>query len=212
MKKLVAALLVLTMVLAMCSVAFAAPQFTEDDIGKRVKFKGSLSGYDKPLNSAKSKVIIRKGSVSQITDVKGDKWVKVAITFKLGEDYDSVPDKQLWFGQDKLELTKQSWSDVVFAAGGSGNSEEIWRSKVFKSLVGKIVKTSGKVKLRKTASLAGKCQGVVKKGTKLKLTGIVGADSRGICFFQVKYNGKKYFVSAEYIKNGYDIFAEATED
>lgn len=202
MRRFVAALLVLTMVLAMCSVAYAAPKFTKDDIGKHVKFTGSLYGYDEPKASAKSKIIVKKGSVTQITDVKGSKWVKVAITLKADESYESVPDKELWFGVDKLEITSQSYNDVVFAGGGSGMSTEIYRYPLITKFVGKTIKTTGKIKLRKTASLAGKCLGIVPKGKKLKMTGVVGFDSRGIWFFEVKYNKKNGFVSYKYIKNG----------
>lgn len=215
LKKLVAALLVLTFALAATGAAFAEAKFTEEQAaeGLYVEFKGTVHGYDKPRNSSKSKIMVKKGSIGLLTEIKGTKWAKVLITD--GTMNAMGKSKELWFGTDKLEAVKDqdnAFIRVVFAAGGSGMSVEMEGDPLdVKYLKGKKLQTSGKVKLRKTPSLQGKCCGVVKKGVKLTCTGKLDFDSRLVVFFQVKYNGKKYFVSAEYLKNWEKVLMDAFE-
>ena len=205
LKKFVAALLVLTMVLATGSVAFASSaKFTKEDaVGEKtiwVKFTGNLYAYDKPKAGSRTDIIVKKGSEAMLFDVSKDgKWVKLALSLFSGKS-DGVTK---WFRTDKLKKTS-GYSDigrVVFASGGSNMSTEAIRldTKIGK-YTNKTVKTTSRVNLRKTASLKGKSQGVVKKGEKVKLTGIVGMDSCGVVFFQAKYNGKTGFISEQYLK------------
>ena len=212
-RKLIAALLVLTLVLSLTGTAFAKAKFTKKQAasGLFVKFTGTVYGYNKPYASRKSNVIVKKGSVGLLVGVHGSKWAKVLLTD--GDMNARGKSKELWFGVDRLEKVKDqdsAYIRVIFASGGSNMSLRVKDGTVtFKSLKGKKIQTTGKVDLRKYSSLEGKSRGVVKKGKKLTCTGKVGFDSRLVVFFQVKYNGKQYYVSAEYIKNWEDILSDA---
>ena len=210
-RKLVAALLVLSMVLALTGTAFAAAKFTKADKGVYVKFTGNMYAYNKPSHSSKSKILVRKGSTALITNVSANqKWVRLKITPDVTE-YDEKKDedvvlsagKEMWFGVDRLSRVTSERHEsihVTFSSGGSSLSKEEERAYDPRlKKVGK-VKITGKVNLRKKASLQGKSQGTVKKGTKLTLTGVLGMDTRGVIFFQVKVKNRsgKYFVSEEY--------------
>ena len=112
-RKYIAVLLVLSMVLTMTGVAFAASaKFSKGDY---VEFKGNLYGYKKHNSGSKSKVIIRKGSVAKVVDIYKTKWVKL----KLGEASNAP---QLWFGTEKLKKTKSEFSIVIYSSGGGNHS------------------------------------------------------------------------------------------
>ena len=194
-KKFVAALLVLTMVLAMSSVAFAAKaKFTKKDIGTSVEFTGSLYGYDKHCAYKKSNVIVKKGSIAIIKSVYGKKWVELELT----EDGKVTK----WFGVDKLKGVADMplYARVIFGSGGAGISKPSGDiSDVVKAYKNKKVKTTGKVKMHKNPSLSGKKLLSVPKGKKVTLTGRVGMDNCGVLFFEAKYKGKKGFISMGYL-------------
>ena len=195
MKKFVAALLVLTMVLALCTTAFA---YKEKEYFGVFQFKGSAWGYDKVTNQygkGRSNICLRKGSIVYVEAQKG-KWNKVWIPGRIGK-----PGEYKWFNGDYMKELKDytGGSVYIYASGGSSRSEQQGDVIYTKSLKGLKVKTSGKVNLRKTASLKGKSLGTVKKGKKVRLTGNWGYDTRGIWFFEVKANGKKGFISEIYI-------------
>lgn len=216
LKKLVAALLALTFVLGMTSVAFAAPKFSKSDVesGLFVKFTGTVYGYKSASTAKRSDIIIRKGSVGLLTKLSGTKWGKVIITD--GEMNATGKEKALWFKVDKLEEVEDQDTAYIccyFASGGDNMSLESEGKPIkFKYLKGKKVKLSGNANLRKTASLKGKSCGVVRKGQKLTCTGLVDFDSRVVVFFQVKHNGKKYYVSTQYLKNWADVLLKAIEE
>ena len=205
MKKFVAALLLLTMVLALASTAFATK---EEEYYKYVKFTGSAYGYEKVTNNYgknKSSVALRKGSIAYVVAKKGD-WYKIWIHGRGKND-----DEALWFNKKYVkELKEYADTKLIYSSGGSGRSHEWYVDSGF-SFAKKAVKTSSKVNLRKSASLAGKSQGVVKKGQKVTLTGKAGVDCRGIVFFEVKYNGKKGFISAESLKGVSKYAAQVLE-
>ena len=206
LKKFVAALLVLTMVLATGSVAFASSaKFTKKDVDNYtwLKFDGSLYAFDKPKFSSKTNIIVKKGSAALLLDVSKDgKWAELLLSLYTARNQTVTK----WFRTDKLSIAGNSSTDykygrVIFASGGSDMSDEFLRlKKKIGQYTNKTVVTTGKVNLRKTASLKGKSLGIVKKGEKVKLTGIVGMDWFGVVFFQVNYKGKTYFVSGEYLK------------
>lgn len=204
MKKFLAALLVLTMVLAMSSVAFAAKaKFTKKDIGTSVKFTGSLYGYDKHCAYKKSNVIVKKGSIAVIKSVYGKKWVELELT----EDGKVTK----WFGVDKLKgVADEPLTRVIFGSGGAGISKpEGEISDVVKAYKNKKVKTTGKVKMHKNPSLSGKKLLSVPKGKKVTLTGRVGMDNCGVLFFEAKYKGQKGFISMGYLDVKTDAGFEA---
>ena len=205
MKKFVAALLVLTMVLALASTAFA---YKEVPYSKMVKFTGSAWGYEKVTNNYgknKSSVALRKGTIGLVVAKKGD-WYKIWIPARAGKD-----PEYLWFNKKYVKEGDYDYSYYFFSSGGSGRSGELFANSGY-SFAKKVVKTSGKVNLRKTASLAGKSQGVVKKGKKVTLTGKAGVDSRGAVFFEVKSSGKKGYISQEYLKGVSKYVNEVVED
>lgn len=193
MKKFVAALLVLTMVVALASTAFA---YKEKEIFKGVTFKKSAWGYGKVTNNYgknKSGVALKKGSYAYVVAEKGD-WYKIAIPPRgKGEE------EFLWFNKKYIRDYKDGDLGVyVFSSGGSGrlfNGEEMEE----KSIKGMTVKTTGKVNLRKGPGLEKKSLGTVKKGKKVTLTGKFGYDSRGILFLQVKSSGKVGYISTIYV-------------
>ena len=203
MKKFVAALLVLTMALTLASTAFAASaKFTKADKGAFVQFKKNLQAYTQHSTAKKSGIIVKKGSKGKIVDVYGSKWVKVQLT--------SASSASRWFQADKLEFAVMDEVDeviaemlgwgVLFVSGGSGRSSELG-TPYAPELKGKTVKTTGKVSMRKNASLKGGFVGSVPKGKKVTLTGNWGLDDRLVTFFEVKYNGKKGFISEGYIRS-----------
>lgn len=210
MKKLMAALLVLSMITALCGTAFAA-KFTPRQAaeGLFVEFTGSAYGYNSPRNSSRSDTIVKKGSVGLLVGLKGDKWCKVVVTD--GTMNAMGQSKELWFGEKYLKKVKDqdyAYIRCIFSSGGNGLSVQEYTTSL-EALKGKKIITSGKVNIRPYACLQGNSVGVVKKGKILTCTGVLGYDSRYVFFFQVKYNGKKRFVSAEFIKDWADIVVEA---
>ena len=118
MKKILAAVLVLTMVLALCTTAFAGGKFEN---GGWARFKGTAWGYGKVTNNYgkdKSNVCIKKGSILQIAQVgrvKGD-WVKLLVPTSDG-GYE-----KLWFNKKYLNRKANASEFVMFASGGNGRS------------------------------------------------------------------------------------------
>ena len=212
MKKFMAALLVLSMLATLCGTAFAE-KFTKEEAayGVFVKFIHSARGYDKPDLKSKSDIIIKHGSIGLLVEVKGDNWAKVVVTD--GTMNAKGREKDLWVNTNNLKRVRKQKSAYIRCIFGSGGDDLSVRDThiVLEALTGKRITTTGKVNLRKYGSLQGKSQGVVPKDTKLTCTGVVASDSRLVVFFQVKYNGKKYYVSAEYIKDWEDVIIEAFE-
>ena len=188
MKKIMAALLVMTMLLGLATTAFAATKFTDSDYAL---FKGSAYGYGKVTNNwgkDKKSVCIRKGSTLPAVGINKGDWTLLMVPANKGNDAELM-----WFNTKYLKVT-DSPIKVVFSSGGS-NRSDVEDQMTDSKLAGKTLKITGKTNLRKTPSLKGKSQGVAKKGKKYKLTGEVGMDNLGVVYFQIK-GGK--WVSAEY--------------
>ena len=178
MKKFIAALLVLTMLVA--TVAFATDY---------VKFTGTATGYNK-RGSGKTGTVIKKGSVAEVNQWNSDKsWVQVILDSKT----------KLWFKAKYVKEDKSaSAAKIVYAAGGTNRSEvgsEIAMTGFTK------VRATGKCNIRATASLRGKSLGTFKKGMRFDFTGKVSTDSRGVDWYSVRTDsGANAWVSSVYCK------------
>ena len=96
MKKLVAALLVLTMVLALTGSAMAGCKFS---IHQYVKFNKNAYAYTEPKNSKKTNdpaTIVSKGSIGYVEEVSGN-WVLVRLTpYETGGNYVCPANGSCW--------------------------------------------------------------------------------------------------------------------
>lgn len=198
MKKLLAALLVLTMVVALASTAFAYKE-KEDD--KYVKFTGSAWGYGKVTNNYgknKGPVALRKGSIAHVVAYKGD-WYKIEVPTRGMKDVEFF-----WFNKKYTKATDSEEVKLIYSAGGSGRSTAEGEEEEIAAKYKKVtVKSGRRTNIRKTASLAGKSLGVIGKGhgtktVKLHKDHMKVADSRGIFFYHIIYKGKAAWVSSEY--------------
>lgn len=212
MRKFMAALLVLSMMMALCCTASAA-KFTERQAayGLFVEFTGNARGYKAANGGSATDTVVRKGSIGLLVDIEGDQWAKVVVTD--GSMNAMGKEKALWFNVKDLEKAKRQkncYIRCLFVSGGDGLSrqEDIMK---FWGLVDKRITVAEKTSLRKHGSLQGKSLGTVKRGQSLTCTGVVAFDTRLVVYFQVKENGKKYFVNAEFIKNWKDVLIEALE-
>lgn len=198
MKKLVSILVLLSMVLALCSTAMASSKIHVYDY---VKFTGNAYGYEK-AGSKKTDLIIKKGSCAYVYAVSSNgKWVKISVDWYADTNGDL---EYMWFSTDHLKVLgdDDTYMPLIFASGGSGRSYQIDKAHTFAPKGASRVKATGKVNIRKTASLSGKSLGVLHKGESLKYLKKVSLDSRGLVFFKVRYNGKNAWVSSIYTKLG----------
>ena len=209
MKKLVAALLVLTMTLALMGSAMAGCKFQE---GACVKFTKNTVAYNHKGGKATS-TIVRKGSLAIIDCVSGD-WVKLIL------DYTGIT---RWFKTDNLVVTtKGKYVDeigeelfiyVTYSQGGVGKSVELitfddddpidendlnnWR---ISADCYKRVKATASVWLHKESSLKKNYGVALHNGDKVTYRRKWGMDSRFIKFYGVRYKGKCLWVSSRYSK------------
>ncbi|MBQ3424803.1 MAG: SH3 domain-containing protein [Clostridia bacterium] len=197
-KRIVAALLAMMMVVALASTAFA---YSEEDIFVLVQFKGSAWGYDHVTNQygrGRSDVAIRKGSTLYAVAKKGN-WYKLALPERGTPDYGF-----LWFNGDYLKIDVEGEERIVYSSGGSGRSfpGDITDTIAAKYKKVAIAKAGRRSNIRKTASLKGKSLGVLRYGKTLKLhpDHIRQMDTRGVWFYKVLYNGKPAWISAEYTR------------
>ena len=138
MKKLVAALLVLTMVLALTGAAFAETASNKICVGDYAKFTKNAYAYTAPKASKKAsdpEIIVRKGSVGEVVGKKGSYYL-VRLTPAIdNEDYGNVQDVNgywawcFWFKASTLGETKKTSVAVIFANGGVGMSKANWAYK-----------------------------------------------------------------------------------
>jgi len=188
MKKFVSALLVLTMVLAVAGSAMAAAKF---ELYKMVEFKCDSNAYTAAKASKKTNNVVQKGSVAQVRCVSG-KYVKLRVN--------QAAKTEKWFKACDLKKTNATRIHVVWAKGGKGMSTKKGGIDDFSYLYkGLYVKVSGHTNLRKTPSLHCKSQAVVEKCALLKLTGRVGGDDREVQWFEVCYEGKKLWISWNFV-------------
>ena len=198
LKKFVAALLVLTMVLAMTSVAFAYKEKALDE-DTFVKFKGNAWGFKKVSNNIgrDKKVIVRKGSVARAVAVKGD-WYKIAIPKRnkiTKNDY-------FWFNKKYAKIDKSATEEDPLIISTGGTNRSVVEEGVFKtpSLAKMKVKVTGTADMRKTPCLKDWSIGFARKGKTVTLTGKWGVDTLHNRYFQVKYGGKKGYIIGGYIR------------
>ena len=197
LKKFIAALLVLSMLLAV-SVSALAKAKIEEDAG--AVFTGTAWGYKQAKLGTRSKIAICKDSLVQVSKVSKDgKWAKVLV--------DPDNDTLLWFQTKYLahysEVDEEDMKPIRFAAGGTDHSDEDDEAQEikYKTSYKKVqVKKGKRTNVRKTASLKGKTLGVVRSGQKIKYLGVRKMDLRGVFFYKVKYNGKTAWISSEYTK------------
>lgn len=191
-KKAVAALLVLTMVLALAGTAMADGKLE----GNMVEFKRDSAAYTDHKSGKQTKNVAQKGSWAMCEKVCG-KYARLLVNAAGKGVY-------CWFKTSDLKLYKgnYTWIRVVWARGGRGMShyEEGSVSDPLPALKHKKLKVIGHTHLRKHCGLDSKSRGVVRKGDRLKMTGRVGEDDRAIGWLEVWYKGKKRWISQYFVE------------
>lgn len=215
MKKLVAALLVLTLVLALTGSAMASCKFS---IHEYVKFTKNAHAYSDTRDSKKTDTIVSKGSIGCVEGVYGN-WVRVRLT-PYGTDGNFIcPDYGScwtgWFKSGDLKSSKAAVNgDVLvrFSEGGKGLSKPglldedgfyYFKDKGVTRISDdcyKKVQATAKVWLHKTPSLSNSYRKALRKDEKVKYRRVYSFDDRGVCFYGVRYSGKCLWVSSLYSK------------
>ena len=215
MKKLVAALLVLTMVLALTGSAMAGCKFS---IHQYVKFNKNAYAYTEPKNSKKTNdpaTIVSKGSIGAVEGISGD-WVLVRLTpYGTGGNF-TCPTNGLtcwtgWFKAGDLKASKAAalTADVLvrFSNGGVGLSKPLYKDYYKDEGAYRIsdncykhVKATSKVWLHYTPSLSNSYGKALKKDQKVKYRRVWSLDDRIVPFYGVRYEGKCLWVSSLYTK------------
>ena len=198
MKKLIAALLVLTMVLALTGSAMAASIC----VGDYVKFTKNSYAYTAPHSDKRAsdpEVIISKKSVGQVIDkYNGYYYIRLTPVLADGSFY------ACWFkkGDVKLSSYVEGTIDGVavrFSNGGNGFSYPALgalRDVVNPDLCH--VKADAKVWMHWTPSLRNSYGKALHEGDKVKYRHVYGMDTRGVLFYGIRYSGKCLFVSSLY--------------
>ena len=193
MKKFVAAMLVLMMVLALASTAMAADRFVKGDW---VELKRDATAYKAARSSKATNNVAEKGSVAKVVRECGD-YVKVIVNKLAGTT--------VYFRKCDLEpYTDDSdpYIQVFWVKGGRGMSSDLewiidymqWMTKV---------KVTGHTNLRKAPGMEFKSQGVVKKGDVLKYKGKMGYDDRGVGWYKICQKGRLLWVSSHFCTDPY---------
>lgn len=199
MKKLIAALLLMVMLLS--AVSALAASFKA---GQYVFFTGSAYGYKSHNARHKTKTIVSKGSWSVAVDDQNGKWVEVFLPIA----------DSLWFNEKyvsqvivgtPLAAIIDAWKEdtgldycIRFGSGGYGRSFMLPQTAEYYKTYHSKVKADGKCNIRGAAGLDSKTYGTLKKGKTLKYLGIRCRDSRGIWWYSVEYKGKDRWVSSLY--------------
>ena len=221
MKKLVAALLVLTMVLALTgTVAMADCKFK---VGTWVKFTNNAVCYKNP-HSGITSTTIRKGSQSFIIDTRGSDWVKIQLHpidvtidgVSWEEDFDGI--KAGWFKVSDLKVlnnpqpkvrniagvTIQQGVYIVYSNGGVKQSLPMPEDTTVDTSVVHAkychVKATAKVYMHRVHALTKNYGRALHKDEVVKYRHLIGFDSRVTPFYGIRYNGKNLWVSYEYSK------------
>ena len=186
MKKFVSMLLVLTMVLALCSTAFAASL-----AGNYVILKCDSNAYNSAKSSAKTKSVAAKGSIGICDKVCG-KYARVTV---------NLAGTTTWFKKCDLKLAEEETIAFKWVKGGKGMSQ-CMKSTIGtnKALFKGKIKVMEHTNLRKNPGMKFKSQGVVEKCDMLKLTGRYGYDNRLVAWLEVCYKGRKLWVSTLCVK------------
>ena len=183
MKKFVSLLLVLTMVLAVASVAMA-----ETLTHNMVELKCDSNAYTSAKSSAKTRSVAQKGSVGWCEKVCG-KYAKVLVN-PVGGTY-------TWFKKCDLKVCDKD-ANFVWAKGGKGMSSRLTRIYSKKSVFNGKIKVTGHTNLRRTPSLHCKSQGVVEECDRLKLTGRFAFDDRLVPWVEVCKDGRHLWLSTNF--------------
>ena len=216
MKKLVAALLVLTLVLALTATAMAGCKFSIHDY---VKFNKNAVAYSDTRDSKSTDTIISKGSIGCVEGYVGN-WVRVRLTpYGTGGNF-TCPDYgtcwTAWFksGDLKASVASDVTGDVLvrFSQGGVGLSKPGIRDEegfyFFKDKGDtrisdecyKKVQATAKVWLHKTPSLSDSFGKALRKDQKVNYRRVYSFDDRGVMFYGVWKSGKCVWVSSLYSK------------
>lgn len=219
MKKLVAALLVLTMVLALTGTAMAENKFK---VGDYAKFTKNINLYSDHHLSKKTDTIVRKGSWALVVDTFGSHWVELMLSApaytKDGVEYPVVP-RFAWVKTDDMKKINQKIKKIEFKLPGGGKqligTTDIWVVYSNKgndysdpfvlyvdgaSPAGTKVEATAKVWMRKTYGLQKNFGRALHSGDQVKYRYFVGFDSRLVGFYGIRYDGKNLWVSSEYSK------------
>jgi hypothetical protein len=215
MKKLVAALLVLTMVLALTGTAMAGCKFS---IHEYVKFTCNAVAYSEPSSRKDTDTIVSKGSIGCVEGVVGN-WVRVRLTPYGTDGNFTCPDfGTCWTGWFKAGDLKSSVAavngDVLvrFSNGGVGLSKPRYRDTTgfyyFKDEGAtrisddcyRKVKATAKVWLHYTPSLSDSFGKALHKDQKVNYRRRYSFDDRGVMFYGVWKSGKCLWVSSLYTK------------
>lgn len=202
MKKLVATLLVLTMVLALTGSAFAETICVND----YVKFTKNSYAYTAPhadKRSSDPEVIVNKGSIGEVM-AKKNGYYKIRLTPVLADGSYMFG----WFKKGDVKLSKYVVGTVDgvlvhFSNGGNGFSKPDTYIGIVKDTgnPGKChVKATAKVWMHYTPSLSNSYGKALHKDDKVKYRHVFGFDTRGVLFYGIRYSGKNLFVSSWYSK------------
>lgn len=196
-RKFVAALLVMSMLLALTVTAFA---YNDKPVSKYVLFKGSAYGYTKIWNDYGHKkdlstVVLRKGSIAHVVAEKGS-WYKIEIPRKVDGTVELLYFKKDFTKAAPCETTALVYS-TAGARKGSGKGVTLDGDAAIKGIK---IKTSGATELYKYVDNGayGKLKKIqnVKKGKLVVLTKNIARDERGSTYFEVKLGGKKGYIPA----------------
>ena len=215
MKKLVAALLVLTMVLALTGSAFAETI----GVGDYVKFTKNGYAYSEQKSYKKvsdPEVIVRKGSTAYVVAKKGDyvflQLTPGYLTEDLGNTYEVATGLYAWgywFKKGDLDTVKKDYHKtiaVTFSNGGNGKSKTGAKNIPDAGLTQltdyckKHVKATAKVWMHYSPSLSASYGRALHKDDKVTYRRVYGMDTRGLIFWGIKYKGKCLYVSSAYSK------------
>lgn len=216
MKKLVAALLVLTMVLALTGTALAACKWQKY---QPVIFTKNAVAY-KTKGGSSTSTIVAKGSTAWVAcDQKDSKWVKLYLN--MGDDsvtrWFKTDDLKAWKGLDIKDEDGNVVDTifpicVVYCNGGNklstvaldeNGNPYIKDDKGAYQITAeckKHVKATAKVWIHKNPSLSKSYGKALRKDDKVDYRRKYGVDNRGIVFFGIKYEGKCLWVSSAYSK------------
>jgi hypothetical protein len=187
MKKFVAMLLVLTMVMALaCTTAMAASRLE----GKFVVLTEDSNAYTAAKSSKKTASVAKEGSHGYCVDTCG-KYAKVIVNATDGT--------YAWFKKCNLEVIDYDQILFVWAKGGKGMSRCLKNTiDTNKALFHGKIKVTGHTNLRKNPGMKFKSQGVVKKGDVLKYKGQIGWDNRGFAWYKIRKDGKTLWISENF--------------
>ena len=192
MKKAVSMLLVLTMVLALAGTAMAACKIEKG----WVVFTKDANAYNAARESKKTNNVVREGSMARCDKVCGN-FARLIVN--------ENEQTKRWFKCSALKNVEEGITYVVWSRGGKDMSASEGEIIKIKDIKGLRVKITGHTNLRKNPGMECKSQGVVEKGTLLKLNGYTGIDNVDVFWFGVCYKGKKLFVCSDFLKHCSDM-------